>query len=212
MNIELSYGVAWIAFAFINGLGSIGRCIAAIFWHYFKNKDQTPNKRNSFIGSLFDLLPLTVMSLTWFIWISFNHFYSVPIPVEHSSIQPHPLAPLTTLWQRDSMWFVSTGGLAFGMYLTTINISRVTIQPFQYFSFQNIFTVGIMIIQLLNSLIRLAVGSAIVEEALLLRICCIVSLIVYLDFVTNVARNFSKAMNIYIFKLGKRIKEAKKMN
>lgn len=207
-NWELSYGSGWIAFAHFNGFISVGRCIVAVLLYYLTNgtrdeqREKNPNKRSSFIGAMIDLLPLCILSSTWFAWICINHFFSAPIdPVSpvHSS---HPMAALTTVWERDCMWFITTGGLAFGIHLTSINVCRVTHQKFELFSFQNLVSNGLIEIQIVNSLIRILFGVIIVEETLLLRILCITMLAIYLDFVVDIALNFSKAKNIWVFKLG----------
>jgi ethanolaminephosphotransferase len=209
LNIEVTYGAGWIAFAHFNGLLSIIRPIVAVFLYYYHGKDknekerEVSTKRSSFVNALIDLVPVVTMALTFFVWSYINHTYSAPITPIKAPVGS-PLPDITTVWGRDSMWLIVTAGLAFGIYLTTINISRVTNQKFEYFSFQNIVTIGVMLIQITNSLIRVYTGSAIVCETCLLRCMTIVMAIIYLDFVTDISRNFSEAMNIWVFQLGKR--------
>jgi len=99
------------------------------------------------------------------------------------------------------------GGLTFGVYLTTMNISRVSNQPYPRFTKQYVIMLLPIMLFILNGLTMVfsSESKPLINGKIILILNLVWSALFYAFFATSVVRECSINLGIYAFKLGTRV-------
>ncbi|KAL9645197.1 hypothetical protein ABK040_002398 [Willaertia magna] len=109
----------------------------------------------------------------------------------------------TTFLEENYVILMVIGGLTFGVFLTTMNIARVTSQPFPRFTKQYVLTLTPIAIFILNNFTRvLSVNTnAFINEKVLLLLILVWDICFYLLFAVSTVSEFCECLGIKAFKL-----------
>ncbi len=226
MFLNISIGDAVYMFIIMNAVVACFRCAWSIFNHYRKPSTQTrrdreaqhryesiainggydtdevgmyvPSTPNSnFRDALCDLIPLLVTAVMFFGWLVMAHFSTIS---EFSGTVKY-----TNLFQRDFMFYTSVGGMIFGVHLTTMNVARTTNQVYSRFTPQYVFVTLGMFIHMFSLVLRLAFQTPLINDSILIYVVFGYTVLYYLLFVVLVGRGFTSALNIYAFRIKKKV-------
>ncbi|KAF0974143.1 hypothetical protein FDP41_006753 [Naegleria fowleri] len=133
------------------------------------------------------------------VFIFFAVYFSMTLI---SRIIPADVAGDNSFYQTNWISIYVVGALTFGIYLTTMNIARVTNHPYPRFTKQYVIMLLPMIIFVLNGLTMIfsSKGPLIPAKGLLI-FNLVWSSSFYLFFAVSVVWEFCKGLNIYAFRL-----------
>ncbi|KAG2379605.1 hypothetical protein C9374_006722 [Naegleria lovaniensis] len=133
------------------------------------------------------------------VFIFFALYFSMTLI---SRIIPSDVAGAKSFYQTNWISIYVVGALTFGIYLTTMNIARVTNQPYPRFTKQYVIMLLPMIMFVVNGLTMIfsSTGPLIPAKGLLIFNLVWASCF-YLFFAVSVVWEFCKGLNIYAFRL-----------
>ncbi|KAL0476449.1 ethanolaminephosphotransferase [Acrasis kona] len=213
---EMLYGItigdALVFIVGANAVGAVIKCSWSIYSHFKTTRTRTrrnqleeepqlgdefrANPGRQLLSALTDLLPLCLMTFIFFSWIILAYCAKIN---EHEALSDGTVISYSNLLERDFMWYTYTCGVVFGVFLTTLNVSRVTYQVFPRFASQFVFSLVGVIVHLVNLMIFNISSKSVIDPRLLGYFVFAYTVVYYLVFVILIGNTFCDEMGIRAF-------------